>query len=182
MIFHLTFAVAVFGAAFHLWRERGQGLPASRVVEVCLLYILCVKWGFGGALISIPHIVTPDLIADSIGWAPGSPFQVELGFASLGTSILGILCIWFRGWFWLAPIVSRSVFLLGAAYVHLQDILAHGNLAPGNAGPVLFYDIVVPILAVGLFVAYSRQGGTARAAFYEGESVRPSSSDEASGD
>ena len=160
MIFHVVFAISMLGAAIHLFRERSAGLGAPRVVEVLLLYLLCVLWGFGGVLLSIPHILTPDPIAESIGWEPGSPFQVELGFASLGTSIVGILCIWHRGWFWLAPIVARSVFLLGAAYVHLEDIVLHGNYSPGNAGPVLFYDILVPVLAGSLFVAYVRQGGT----------------------
>jgi hypothetical protein len=77
-------------------------------------------------------------------------------------SILGILCIWLRGWFWLAPIIARSVFSLGAGYVHIVDILAHDNLSPGNAGPVLFYDIAVPFLAVGLFIAYARHEGLGR--------------------
>ena len=159
MIFHLTSAAALLGAAIHLWREREGGLGAPRIVEICLLYLLCVKWGFGGVITSLPHILTPDPIAELIGWDPGSPFQVELGFASLGSALVGILCIWFRGWFWLAPIVARSVFLLGAAYVHLEDIRVHGNLSAGNAGPVLFYDLAVPLLAIGLFVAYIRTGG-----------------------
>jgi hypothetical protein len=159
MIFHIIFAASVFGALIHLWSTRSFGLSSPRVVEISLLYLICVQWGFGAALTAIPHIVVPDQIAALIGWEPGSPFQVELGFASLGTSLLGILSIWLRGWFWLAPIVARSVFLLGAAYVHIEDILIHGNLSPGNAGPALFYDIIVPILAIGLFVTYWRQGG-----------------------
>jgi len=159
MIFHLTFAATVLGAAFHLYREREGGLTRLRVVEVALLFLLSIQWGVAGVLTSLPHILTPDTIAEFVGWAPGSPFQVELGFASLGTSLVGILCIWLRGWFWLAPILSRSVFLLGAAYVHIVDIQAHSNLSPGNAGPVLFYDIVVPALAIGLFIFYARLGG-----------------------
>jgi hypothetical protein len=159
VIFHIVFAASVLGALIHLWSVRTAGLSSRRIVRVSLLYLLCIQWGFGAALTSIPHIVVPDQVAGFIGWEPGSPFQVELGFASLGTSLLGILSIWLRGWFWLAPVVARSVFLLGAAYVHIADILAHGNLSPGNAGPVLFYDLAVPILAVGLFVAYAQQGG-----------------------
>ena len=162
MIFHVIFAATVLGAVIHLWSTRSGGLSPPRIVEVSLLYLLCVQWGFGAVLTAVPHIVVPDQIAELIGWPSGSPFQVELGFASLGTSLLGILSIWHRGWFWLAPIVARSVFLLGAAYVHVNDIFAHNNLSPGNAGPVLFYDIVVPILAIGLFVAYWRQGGVER--------------------
>ena len=159
MTFHIIFAASILGALLHLWSTRSAGLSSRRIVRVSLLYLICIQWGFGAALMSIGHIVAPDQVAGFIGWEPGSPFQVELGFASLGTSLLGILSIWFRGSFWLAPIVARSVFLLGAAYVHIEDILVHDNLSAGNAGPVLFYDIAVPILAIGLLVTYWRQGG-----------------------
>jgi hypothetical protein len=159
VIFHFYFAVTVFGAVLHIWLTRDKGVSSRRIVRVALLYLLCVQWGFGAVHLAIPHIVAPDWVAGYIGWEPGSPFQLELGFASLGMAILGILCIWLRGWFWLAPIVSRSVFSLGAGYVHILDILEHGNLSPGNAGPILFYDLAIPFLAVGLFITYARQGG-----------------------
>jgi hypothetical protein len=159
VIFHIIFAASILGALLHLWSTRSAGFSSRRIVAVSLLYLICIQWGFGAAFMSLGHIVAPDQVAGFIGWEPGSPFQVELGFASLGTSLLGILSIWFRGSFWLAPIVARSVFLLGAAYVHIEDILVHDNLSAGNAGPVLFYDIAVPILAIGLLVTYWRQGG-----------------------
>ena len=163
MIFHVIFVASLVTAALHLALTRQRGTGAARVVKVVLLHQLCVQWGFGAAFTSIPHIVTPDEIARYIEWEPGSPFQLELGFASLGTSILGILCIWFRGWFWLAPIVSRSVLSLGAAYVHILDIQATGNLSLGNAGPVLFYDIAIPVLTASLFAAHVRLNLSARA-------------------
>ncbi len=162
MIFHVIFAATVIGVLVHLWISRSAGRSASRVVEVSLLYLLSVQWGFGAAITAIPHIVVPDQIAGFIGWEPGSPFQVELGFASLGTSLLGILCIWIRGWFWLAPVVARSVFLLGAAHVHIIDIIERENLAAGNAGAILFYDIAIPVIACGLLVAHVRLGGMDR--------------------
>ncbi len=163
MIFHVVFAATVVGILVHLWVSRSGGQAASRVVQVSLLYLLSIQWGFGAAITAIPHIVVPDQIAGFIGWEPGSPFQVELGFASLGTSLLGILCIWIRGWFWLAPVVARSVFLLGAAYVHIVDIVERENLAAGNAGAPLFYDIAIPVIACGLLVAHIRLGGMDRA-------------------
>ena len=134
-------------------------LSRGRVVEVCLFYLLCIQWGFGAAFLAVPHILVPDQVAGFIGWEAGSPFQVELGFASLGLSLLGILCIWIRGWFWLAPVVAQTVVLLGAGYVHIQDILVHDNFAPGNAGTILFYDIVVPLVGCSLFYAHFRLGG-----------------------
>ncbi len=162
MIFHVIFAATLVGILVHLWVSRSTGQSASRVVEVSLLYLLSVQWGFGAAITAIPHIVVPDQVAGFIGWEPGSPFQVELGFGSLGTSLVGILCIWFRGWFWLAPVVAGSVFGLGAAYVHIIDIIQRENLAAGNAGAVLFYDIAIPVIACGLLVAHVRLGGMER--------------------
>ncbi len=159
MIFIFILCTTLAGAGVHLVRTPAAERTRKRVVEVVLLYFLCVQWGFGAVLTSVPHIVVPDTIAGYIGWEPGSPFQVELGFASLGLAVLGILSIWLRGPFWVAPAVGRSIFLLGAASVHIRDIAARGNLAPGNAGPVLFFDIAVPAIVLSLLVAHARMGG-----------------------
>jgi len=159
MFFHAIFIFTVTAILFHLWRDRSKGWSADRVVRVSLLYLLSIQWGFGAAWLAISHIVIPDTIAGFIGWPPGNPFQLEFGFASLGIACLGVLSLWFRGKFWIAPVVAQSTFLLGAAYVHIQDILISGNLAPGNAGAILFYDIAIPVLACSLLYIHYRQGG-----------------------
>jgi len=159
MIFHVILGITLCSIGVHLFRTRSKGFSRGRVVEVCLLNLLFVQWGIGGVWIAIPHIVVPDTVAGYIGWVAGSPFQLELGFASLGIAILGVLSMWFRGRFWVAPVVAQSTFLLGAAYVHIQDISVNANLAPGNAGPILFYDIVIPVIACGLLFAHYRFGG-----------------------
>ena len=103
MIFIVNFIATIFGAAVHLYYcTPSSHRTRQRVIEVLLLYFLCVQWGFGAVLTSVPHIVVPDTIAGYIGWEAGSPFQVELGFASLGLAVLGILSIWLRGSFWVA--------------------------------------------------------------------------------
>ena len=162
MIFHVIFGITLLSIAIALLRTRSQGFAAERVVPLCLLHLLVIQWGLGGVFVALPHILIPDRIASFIGWAAGSPFQVELGFASLGISILGVLSYWHRGRFWLAPVIAQSTFLLGAAYVHIQDALLNDNLSPGNAGAVLFYDIAIPLLACSLLLAYYRQGGFTR--------------------
>ncbi len=63
------------------------------------------------------------------------------------------------GGVWVAPVIAHSTFLLGAAYVHIQDILINDNLNPGNAGPILFYDIAIPMLACSLLFAHHLYGG-----------------------
>ena len=162
MMFHLIFGTTVVVTLIHFWVTRSQSFSIDRVVEVSLLYLLSIQWGFGAAFLAIPHIVFSDQVAEFIGWAPGSPFQVELGFVSLGLALVGILCIWIRGWFWLAPVIAQTVFLWEAAYVHIQDIIVHDNFSPGNAGAIVFYDIAVPIMGCVLFFAHYRFGGLDR--------------------
>lgn len=162
MIFIIIFLVTVVGAIAHLYIFQSVPRTKERIVEVFLLYFLCVEWGFGAVVTSIPHILIPDRIANYIGWQTGSPFQIELGFASFGIAILGILSIWLRGWFWVAPAISHSVFLFGAAFVHIREIIGRGNFNPGNAGPILFFDIGVPLLVLGLLLVHIRMGGMAK--------------------
>ena len=162
MMFHIIFGATVTGILIHFWFTRSQPISTKRFVEVGLLYLLCIQWGFGAAFLAIPHIIFSDQVAEFIGWQPGSPFQVELGFVSLGLALVGILCIWIRGWFWLAPVIAQTVFLWGAAYVHIQDIVLHENLSPGNAGAIVFYGIAVAVLGCLLFFLHHRFGGIDR--------------------
>lgn len=60
------------------------------------------------------HVFFGDMIAGFIGWAK-SPFQAEVGFASLGFAVVGFMA--FRGTFGLrlAAVTAPACFLLGAA-------------------------------------------------------------------
>lgn len=89
--------------------------------------------------------------------AISSPFQLEVAFANLSLAFLGILCWKFRDEFWIATVISLSVFYLGATYGHIMDIILKGNHAPGNAGGPLYLDIILPILLIFLLV-YHRKG------------------------
>ena len=80
-----------------------------------------------------------------IGWA-NSPFQTEVGFASLGFSIVGFLA--FRGDRGLrkAAVIGPSIFLLGAAGGHIYQMITAHNFAPGNAGVIFWTDIFLPVI------------------------------------
>jgi len=41
--------------------------------------------------------------------------------------------------------LAAGCFLLGAGIIHIGDIAETGNLAPGNAGPILLTDFLTPI-------------------------------------
>ncbi|MGZ5521248.1 MAG: DUF6790 family protein [Halobacteriota archaeon] len=52
--------------------------------------------------------------------------------------------------------MAATTFLWGDAYIHIMDIVVHGNYAPGNAGGALYNDIFVPLITIVLFAAYVR--------------------------
>ena len=49
-----------------------------------------------------------------------------------------------------AAVVGPACFLLGAAGGHILEILRTGNLAPGNAGVILYTDILLPLIGFAL--------------------------------
>ena len=127
---------------------------AKRIVGIFLLYLLVINIGLTGLFAFYGHTFMADEVARNIGWAPGSHFQFEVAVANLAFGVLGVLCIWLRGNFWLATGLGKSVFLFGAAFGHIRDAMANKNFAPYNVGPVLFIgDIFIPILILSLLLA-----------------------------
>jgi hypothetical protein len=76
----------------------------------------------------IPHVFFPDQTAESIGWPTGSPFQFEVGVHDGAWGVLGFLCIWIGGLFWLATGLGWSLFMLGATYGHIRETVIKGGL------------------------------------------------------
>lgn len=111
--------------------------------------------GVAGIIGASGHLLKADDVARSIGWAPGSPFQWEVGVADLGWGVLGVMCSAYGRGFWLATIVMASIFLIGAAVGHVKQMVVAKNFAPGNAGAVFAADVVVPIFLIGLYLTYS---------------------------
>ena len=86
-----------------------------------------------------------------IGWE-NSPFQIEVGTASLGFALVGFLAV--RGNFQvrLAAVLASAAFLWGAAVGHIVDLVRTQNFSPGNAGFVLYLDILLP--AIGFLLLW----------------------------
>ena len=127
-----------------------------RVIGVFLLSFLMISIGISSLISFVGHVFFADRTAALIGWTAGSPFQQEIGFANLAIGVLGITCFWLRRNYWVATVVMATIFLWGAAYVHILDIMVNGNYAPGNAGGVLYDDILVPLITIVLLAAYLR--------------------------
>jgi hypothetical protein len=101
-----------------------------------------------------------DQTARAIGWPTGNPFQSEVAVANLVVGVLGILCYWIRGDFWLATVIATSVWLLGDAVVHIYHIVVNHNYHPGNAGLPFYFDILLPLLLIVLLIIYRVSGGS----------------------
>lgn len=78
--------------------------------------------------------------------------------ANLAFGALGILCYWLRSAFWTAIVIAASVWLLGNAAGHIEQIIVAQNYQPNNAGAALYSDIVVPLLIIALLVYYRYAG------------------------
>ena len=91
------------------------------------------------------HIFFGDFAAKFIGW-PNSRFQAEVGFASLGVRIAGVIAFKASLPFRFATLIPPSAFSLGAAGGHIYQMIVAKNFSPGNVGVVLPIDIVIPVV------------------------------------
>jgi hypothetical protein len=147
--FTLTFLVLGLIASGIALLRAPKPLTAPRVVEALFAYFLMFSIGFSFFFNFVMHTFFGAMAARFIGWAD-SPFQAEVGFASLGFAVVGFLA--FRRSFDLrvAAVVGPALFLLGAAGGHLYQMIAAGNFAPGNAGVIFYTDILIPVVGLAL--------------------------------
>ena len=101
-------------------------------------------------------------MAQAIGWQT-SPIQFEVGVANLGIGFAGLYAAFrsFEARF--ATNLVPACFLIGAGIGHIRDIITAGNFAPGNAGPILFTDLLTPT-AIFLLLWLTRPRGGKREA------------------
>ena len=152
MSFLIFVILALLVAALHLYRDR-QALTREEIAKILLLWLLVIGVGLGGIMAFIGHTVFASSTAASIGWPAGNPFQTEVAVANLAVGVLGVLCYWLRDNFWVATVIANSVFQLGAAVVHINQIVVAHNYQPNNAGIVLYTDILVPLILVALLIS-----------------------------
>jgi hypothetical protein len=143
--FTLTFFVlGLIASGIALWATEQPRSP-SVVVEALFSYFLLFSIAIANFYNFVLHVFFGKMTAAFIGWED-SPFQLEVGFASLGFAAIGLLA--FKGSFdmRLAAVVAPACFLWGAAAGHVYQMMAAHNFAPGNAGVIFYSDILVPIV------------------------------------
>ncbi len=126
----------------------------SGFAEASLLNALVWLAGVNSFIVGCGHLAFPDPIAESIGWPKGNPFQWEVGLAGVLIGVLGVLAgSGFDRQFQLAAVLAFAIFYLGAALGHVVQIVRQGNREAGNAGFILWYDVLAPLLVIGLYLA-----------------------------
>lgn len=152
--FTLTFLVLGFVAAAASWGRAARSLTSRLAIEALLAYFLLFSIGISFFYNFVMHVFFGAMAARFIGWAD-SPFQAEVGYASLGFAAVGLLA-WRRPELRLAAILGPALFLWGAAVGHIHQMIAAHNFAPGNAGVIFYTDIAIPIIGFALLGAQSR--------------------------
>ncbi len=163
----IRFAVSNFSLTFLVLGLIASGIallgcprPWSGAVVVDALFsrFLLFSIGIGYLYNFVVHVFFGGISARFIGW-PDSPFQREVGFASLGFAMIGLLAV--RGSFDMraAAVLGSSCFLLGAAGGHVLEMIRSHNFSSGNAGAVFDMDLLIPAFGftlLGLQHRFSR--------------------------
>jgi hypothetical protein len=127
--FTLTFLVIGLTASGVSLLRKPKPLTTPVVVEAIFSYFLLFSIGFSLFYNFVLHSFLGAMTAGFIGWA-NSPFQAEVGFASLG--------------------------LFGCWFSCLQAQLR--SFAPGNAGVILYMDFLLPVIGFVLLWLQYRCG------------------------
>lgn len=101
------------------------------------------------------HVFFGEMTASFIGWDP-SPFQTEVGMASLGFAVAGFIAAKKGLGMRLVALTGPAIFLLGAAGGHIFQMVEAGNFSPGNAGSVFYTDIFLPVTGFALLWLQNR--------------------------
>lgn len=163
----LYFSVLMLGLAFVV-ALVSAGLsrngPHGNLAEQLFRWVAFLGAGIVGIYCFLGHVFAPAQTAAAIGWET-SPFQYEVGMANLAVGVLGILAFRKDFSFRLAATIAVVCWYGGDAIGHIRQIVIAHNYAPGNAGPWLWSDILIPLtMGVTLLLIRGRQGSTKSAA------------------
>ena len=142
---------------FFKLRKIKKGTKTKDKLDIVIRWFMLLCFGIEGVYAFVFHVFFPNT-SSFIGWM-NSPFQFEVGMANLAVCIPAIYAF-FRKHdynFWLPTIITNSIFLLGAAYGHIMQIIKNNNWAPDNAGTMLWTEIFIAILIPCLLCKYKNK-------------------------
>jgi hypothetical protein len=156
----IAWLAAALAAGIAIWRgqcPRTAVFIADRLLRAVLVFPL----GLMSLWAAFGHVFFPEMAARAIGWQT-SPFQFEVGVANFGIGMAALYAALRGRDAQIAVGLVAAGFLGGAGIGHIRDIVAAGNLAPGNAGPILFTDFLTPIaIVILIYLARGSKPGPA---------------------
>lgn len=150
MLVFLAITLLRTGAEMLLWHPP--------LLDALVESLLVVQVGLAGLYAFFGHYFVPNRATGYIGWPADRSFQKEAGIANLAFGVLGILCFWLHGDFWLATGLGAIVFWLGAAIVHARELRKRCNVRISKVSALLLADVGMPVLLLGLLGAYLMRG------------------------
>jgi hypothetical protein len=142
--FPLTFTILGLLVAGAQILRNPPPRPPGRSAEAVLRWFLFFGIGVSYFYNFVCHVFFGEMAAKFIGWAQ-SPFQAEVGWASLGFSVMGFMAFRPNRALRLGLITAVACFSWGAASGHVYQMITAGNFAPGNAGVMFWCDIFLPL-------------------------------------
>jgi hypothetical protein len=152
---YLQIGVTIISIAVHFISTRKK-VRSESPLEIISIYTIGLAGWFSIMSGLFGHIIYADQVAAGIGWPLNSGFQMELGFAAIGIGLVGFLGFWIRS-FWLPFIIVKSTFMWGAGFTHILHMVQENNFSPSNTGIVLYWDFLLPIFLIGLYIFYRRE-------------------------
>lgn len=145
----LTFLLIGLIASAVAIARAPRPVSSAVVVDKLLAWYVLLNIGVMYFVNFIFHVFFGQIAATFIGWAD-SPFQLEVGTASLGFSFAGFIAAFAGFDRRLVAVIGPSIFTLGAAVGHVHEMITAHNFAPGNAGIIFYMDIFIPLFGFTL--------------------------------
>lgn len=140
----IAWALALFNVA------APGAVSGEAFADSAMRWMLFIPAGFMVLVSGVMHTVFAKSTAKNIGWQTNG-FQYEIGFASFGFGLAGIIAAQSSSAAWLPVAVALSVFLVLAGANHIREMITSKNFAPGNS-IVLLYDFGLPISFLVLYL------------------------------
>jgi hypothetical protein len=150
MLVFLLIALARMAVEMLLWH-----LPW---LDALIESLLVVQVGLAGLYAFFGHYFVSENLVSSFGRSASGSLQREPGIAPLAFGVLGILCFWLHGSFWLATGIGAIVFWCGAAIVRIAEMRRRCQLRFNNISTTVLTDIGMSALLFSLLGAYLVRG------------------------
>ena len=113
--------------------NKAKPVTISAISEALFSYYLLFAIGINNLINFIFHVFFGDIAAKFIGWE-NSPFQAEVGFASLGGGIAGVIAFKASLPCRFATLIPPSAFSLGAAVGYILPDDRRAQFFAGQRG------------------------------------------------